>query len=158
MGNSVLCVGNGVCHPHHNQRKANGAVEDVESIEYSHPEWEEYKKRTNTILPIRFFMHFFEKSKSDSCVCWIVYGTLIGDEKIKSSELCYHCNVTKREILLVIYAVMNSTSIGIHVFEDKRKVYNMICNSFSSYCEYILLNRWLLLYEETVMHFEFGKS
>ncbi|CBK22477.2 uncharacterized protein [Blastocystis hominis] len=34
-----------------------------------HPEWEEYKKRTNTILPIRFFMHFFEKSKSDSCVC-----------------------------------------------------------------------------------------
>ena len=69
MGNSVLCMGNGVCHSHHNQRKANGAVEDVESIEYSHPEWEEYKKRTNTILPIRFFMHFFEKSKSDSCVC-----------------------------------------------------------------------------------------
>lgn len=39
------------------------------SIENSHPEWEEYKKRTNTILPIRFFLHFFEKSKSDCCVC-----------------------------------------------------------------------------------------
>ena len=30
MGNSVLCVGNGVCDAHHNQRKTNGTVEHVE--------------------------------------------------------------------------------------------------------------------------------
>mgnify|MGYP000788752355 FL=1 len=30
-----------------------------------YPEWKSYKARTNCIVPIKFFMHFFQKAKDE---------------------------------------------------------------------------------------------
>ena len=30
-----------------------------------YPEWKQYKERTNCILPIKFFLHFFRKEKAE---------------------------------------------------------------------------------------------
>lgn len=34
-------------------------------VNIRYPEWKEYKKRTNCIVPLKFFYHFFEKKKSE---------------------------------------------------------------------------------------------
>ena len=34
-------------------------------VNIRYPEWKEYQKRTNCIVPLKFFYHFFERKKSE---------------------------------------------------------------------------------------------
>ena len=66
MAYSNLCMVYSLCNTYNYKRKENGEV-FIHSFSFiiRYPEWESYKQRTNTIIPIKFFLHFFSKEKSE---------------------------------------------------------------------------------------------